>query len=202
MSDDRSLESAPTPKPSQSGPSPEARRRARRIAWLFVAAAAVLLPWIVYLAATLPRRQFDRHYRAAWVGFDIILVWAIIRAAYMAFRVDPRVQFAANATAVLLFVDAWFDVTTSANRSQFFEALLLAFLVEIPAALFSLYLAHSVHRRVLDLASLSVPPPHHYWWRLSRRNRRSRAARSSGSAGDLVDPPQDVVGQLGEDLQG
>jgi hypothetical protein len=151
---------------------PEGRRRAKRLAWLYAAAAVILLPWIVYLAATLPRRQFDRHYRAAWVGFDIILIYAIARTAYMAFRVDPRVQFPATATAVLLFVDAWFDITTSANRAQFFEALVLALLVEIPAAIFSLYVARSVHRRVLDLAHVGIPPPSHFWWRLPLRRRR------------------------------
>ena len=45
--------------------SPESRRRARRMAWLYTVAGIILLPWIVYLAETLPKRQFDRHYRAA-----------------------------------------------------------------------------------------------------------------------------------------
>jgi hypothetical protein len=143
------------------------------MAWLYTAAAVVLLPWIIFLAETLPKRQFDRHYRAAWVGFDIILGWAIIRTAYMAFRLDPRVQFAATATAVLLLVDAWFDVTTSANRAQFFEALLLAMCLEVPAALFSLYLARSVNRRVLELAEVDLPPPRHFWWRVRKKSRRS-----------------------------
>jgi hypothetical protein len=147
------------------------------MAWLYTAAAVALLPWIVYLAETLPKRQFDRHYRAAWVGFDIILGWAIIRTAYMAFRVDPRVQFAATATAVLLFVDAWFDVTTSANRAQFFEALLLAMCLEIPAALFSLYLARSVNRRVLQLAEVALPPPRHLWWRVRKKSNGSEKTR-------------------------
>jgi hypothetical protein len=131
---------------------------------LYTAAAVILLPWIVYLAETLPRRQFDRHYRAAWVGFDLFLIFAIARTAYMAFRVDPRVQFPATATAVLLFVDAWFDIMTSADRSQFFEALVLALLVEIPAAVFSLYLARSVNRRVLELAHVGIPPLGQLWW--------------------------------------
>jgi hypothetical protein len=136
------------------------------MAWLYMAAAVVLLPWIVVLATTLPRRQYDRHYRAAWVGFDIILVLAISRTAYLAFRVDPKVQFPATATAVLLFVDAWFDITTSSNRSQFFEALLLAVLVELPSATFTLYLAHQVNRRVLELANLDrARAPNKRWWR-------------------------------------
>ncbi len=132
------------------------RRRARRMAWLYTAAAVVLLPWIVYLAVTLPRRNLDLHYRAAWVGFDCLLAFAIVRTAYMAFRVDQRVQSPAIATATLLVVDAWFDITTAGNRSQFFEALLLAAFFELPAALFSLYLARQVNRRIWDLAVASA----------------------------------------------
>jgi hypothetical protein len=66
-------------------PSPEVRRRAHRLAWLYTAAVVILLPWIGLLAVTLPRRQFDLHYRVAWVGFDLLLVFAITRTAYMAF---------------------------------------------------------------------------------------------------------------------
>jgi hypothetical protein len=139
----------------------ESRKRARQMAWLYAVAAAVLLPWIGYLAVTLPRRNLDLHYRAAWVGFDILLAVAILRTAYMAFRVDPRVQFPATATAVLLFVDAWFDVSTSGNRSQLFEALVLAGCFEIPAALFSLYLARQANRRVLEYARLTGTIPDH-----------------------------------------
>ena len=57
----------------------------------------------------------------------------------MAFRMDPRVQLPATATATLLIVDAWFDMTTSGGRGQFFEAFVLAVLIEIPAAVFSIY---------------------------------------------------------------
>lgn len=134
------------------------RHRAHRMAWLYTAAAVVLLPWIVYLAVTLPSRNLDRHYRAAWVGFDVLLVVVIVRTAYMAFRVDQRVQFAATATATLLFVDAWFDVTTSNGRGQVLEALVLAVCIEIPAAIFSLYLARQVNRRVLAAADLEGTP--------------------------------------------
>jgi hypothetical protein len=122
------------------------------MAWLYTAAAVALLPWIVYLAVSLPKRNLDLHYRAAWVGFDILLAFAIVRTAYMAFRVDERVQLSATATATLLIVDAWFDVTTSSSRPQFFLALALAAFVEIPAAVFSLYLAHHVNRRVWEMA--------------------------------------------------
>jgi hypothetical protein len=142
------------------------------MAWLYTAAAVALLPWIVYLAATLPKRSLDHHYRAAWVGFDVFLVVVIVRTAYFAFRVDQRVQFAATATATLLFVDAWFDVTTSSGRGQILEALLLAILVEIPAAIFSLYLARQVNLRVLESADLDHSPFGRAGQRQLRRWRR------------------------------
>ena len=127
-------------------------RGERRMAWLYSGAALALVPWIAYLAVTLPKRDLDSHYRAAWVGFDCLLAFVIIRTAYMAFRIDPRVQFPATATATLLLVDAWFDVTTSSGSGATIEAILLAVFLEIPAAVFSLYLARRVSLQVLKLA--------------------------------------------------
>ena len=112
-----------------------------------------LIPWTVYLAVTLPKREVDTHYRGAWVGFDLLLVVAIVLTAYYAFRMDDRVQLPAMATATLLLVDAWFDVITAGGRTATFEALLMALLVEIPAALFSLFLARQVNRHVDELAA-------------------------------------------------
>ncbi len=130
------------------------RRGERRMAWVYTAAAVALMPWIVYLAISLPKRDLDTHYRAAWVGFDLLLVAAIVRTAYLAFRMDPRVQLPATATATLLLVDAWFDVLTAGGRGATLEAILLAAVFEIPAALFTLYLAHRIGRQVFELAHL------------------------------------------------
>jgi hypothetical protein len=157
----------------------EGRRRARRLAWLYTAAAVVLLPWIAFLALSLPRRQFDLHYRAAWVGFDVLLVTVIIRTAYMAFRVDQRVQFAATATATLLIVDAWFDMTTSGSHAQFFEAFVLAVFVEIPAAAFSIYVARQVNRRALEAARLAGSASVGAAPNRSYRRRRSTTTKST-----------------------
>ncbi len=132
------------------------RKGARRMAWLYAAAAVFLVPWIIFLAVTLPGRDIDRHYNLAWVGFDVLLVFAISRTAWYAFHIDPRVQIPAAASATLLIVDAWFDMTTSADRNQFLEAALMAVCIEIPAALFSLYLVRRVNRRLSDLAEFEL----------------------------------------------
>jgi hypothetical protein len=131
---------------------PEVRRRFQRLAWIYLVVAAGLVPWVVYLAITLPRRNLEHHYRTTWVGFDILLVGALATAAYLAFRMDPRVQFPATTAATLLVVDAWFDITTSATRGDTANALLLALFLELPAAAFSLYVARRVSHRVIELA--------------------------------------------------
>ncbi len=122
------------------------------MAWVYAAAGVFLVPWIVFLAVTLPHRDVDSHYNLAWIGFDLLLVFAVIRTAWYAFHIDPRVQIPAVATATLLIVDAWFDVTTSSNRNQVLEAAVMAVCFEIPGALFSLYLVRRVNRQLSDLA--------------------------------------------------
>jgi uncharacterized membrane protein len=111
-----------------------------------------MIPWTVYLAVTLPKRDIDTHYRGAWVGFDLMLVAAIVLTAYFAFKVDTRVQLPATALATLLLVDAWFDVMTAGGRKATATALLMALVVEIPAALFSLWLARRVNHNADRMA--------------------------------------------------
>jgi hypothetical protein len=112
----------------------------RRVARLYVAFAVVLIPWIVYLAATLPRRSVARHYDAAWVGFDCLIVVAVARTAWLAWKGSKAVVIPAVATATLLIADAWFDVLTSTGRDDV-RAVLLALLVELPCAVLSLTIA-------------------------------------------------------------
>ena len=165
----------------------------RRLAWLYLLAAAVLLPWIAYLAVSLPRRSLDVHYRAAWVGFDLLLVVALARTAYMAFKVDARIQLTATAAATLLMVDAWFDVTTSHGRASVLEALVLAALVEIPVALYCLFVARRVSAHVFELAHLeriergATPSPRPETFPGAEEDR-------SRLAGGGVDAGQDVPG--------
>ncbi len=133
---------------------PEVRRRARRLAWIYLFAAALLIFWTVYLALSLPKENLEHHYRLTWVGFDLILALSLYLTAHMAFRLDARVQAPATVAATLLVVDAWFDITTSTSGKAAIEALILALVIELPAAAFTLYVAHRVGRRVRELAHL------------------------------------------------
>jgi hypothetical protein len=131
---------------------PGVRRRARRLAWVYLIVAAGLIVWTVFLALSLPKENLEHHYRLTWVGFDLIEVLAIYLTAHMAFRLDARVVFPATVVATLLVADAWFDITTSTTAQAATQALILALVVELPAAAFSLYVAHRVGRRVRELA--------------------------------------------------
>ena len=134
----------------------QVRHRAHRMALLFSVAGALLIPWTVYLAITLPKREFDTHYRGAWVGFDLLLVGTIVLTAYYAFRVDTRVQLPATATATLLVVDAWFDVMTAGGHRATAQAALMAVCIELPAAIFSLWLARRVNHNADRMARVAL----------------------------------------------
>src|SRR3954447_22698135 len=103
--------------------------------------AVALVPWVVWLAWTLPERSVSAHYRLGWVGFDVLLCGALARTAWLAWRRSPFVVNVASATAALLVVDAWFDVTTSPGGQDLVVSAVTAIGVELPLAVFSLVIA-------------------------------------------------------------
>ena len=114
----------------------------RWVAPLYIVLSVVMLPWIVYLYHSLPQREFSEHYRAAWVGFDALLFGQLARTGIYALntRWQGRVRHHASASATLLVVDAWFDITTSA-RSEVPVSIPEAVLVELPLAALCWWLA-------------------------------------------------------------
>jgi hypothetical protein len=94
-----------------------------------------MLPWIVFLAFTIPQRSRAEHYDLAWIGFDCAM-WVVLAAlAFFALRRHPATGPVAAMASTMLMVDAWFDVTTAADRKQFVTALVLACIAEIPLAI-------------------------------------------------------------------
>lgn len=89
---------------------------ARVVRWAgpaFALFSLILLPWIAYLAYTLPSRQVSADYDIAWADFDIVLLLALASTGYFALRRSRYLATAAAAAAALLVVDAWFDVMTT-----------------------------------------------------------------------------------------
>jgi len=136
----------------RTGPERKSTRRARRVAALYGAGAVVLVGWAAYLGVSLPDRDLARHWNAAWVGLDALIVFSLALTARLAARRDRRVAIPASATAALLVADAWMDVTT-AGRADRGLAILLAVVVELPLAALSFALARRSLRRPARLAS-------------------------------------------------
>lgn len=109
----------------------------RHLPWigvLLAGAAVLLVPWIVYLAFTLPSRALSPNYDIAWAGFDCLLLVSLGATAVAVLRRSRWTAAAAGATAGLLVTDAWFDVVTSPAGAAQVEAIVLAALVELPLA--------------------------------------------------------------------
>jgi hypothetical protein len=121
-------------------------RPPRWMAPLFALLAAGTIPWTVYLSLTLPDHARTHNYRLAWVGFDVLLIGAMLLTAFLAWRGRPLAGQAAGCTATMLIVDAWFDVTTS-GRHDVGMAVVLAVAVELPLAALCAWIALRVQRQ-------------------------------------------------------
>lgn len=125
----------------------------RWIGPLFMSLSVVLLAWIVYLSISLPEHAIARHYNVSWIGFDIFLVLSMGRTAWLAFHERRQVELSAVATATLLIVDAWFDVTTAQPGWPLAQAILLAVFAELPTAALAIYISRRVERLTGGIAA-------------------------------------------------
>jgi hypothetical protein len=98
-------------------------------------AAATLVPWIGYLATSLPMRHVAHHWRLTWVGFDVALVSVFTASAVAARRRSKLLPDLLVVAGVLLLCDAWFDLATAATGRDVTVAALEAFTVEGPLAI-------------------------------------------------------------------
>jgi len=115
---------------------------------VLVLASVVLVPWTLVLAYRLPARHTSHHWDVAWVGFDVALAAALGATAWSVARRSPWAPSAAAVAATLLLCDAWFDVVLANGRGEQVEAGLEAGLVEIPLALFCLWIARDAEHTV------------------------------------------------------
>jgi uncharacterized membrane protein len=113
----------------------------RWIAPLLVLGAVLLVPWTLVLAYRLPARHTTQHWDVAWVGFDIALAAALAATGWAVARRSEWAPAAAAIAATLLLSDVWFDNVLANSREEHVEAALEAVLVEVPLALFCVWLA-------------------------------------------------------------
>jgi hypothetical protein len=97
--------------------------------------------WTVYLAVALPRHYVANHWDVAWVGLDVAQVVMLAASAWAAWRRNTLLVMFATASATLLTIDAWFDVTT-ARHGDLLQSIVLAGSIEVPTALVLYWVAY------------------------------------------------------------
>ena len=167
MSEPQSPTGVPTPAPV-SAP--------RWASHLFVALGAVLVPWTLWLAATLPERHVARNFDVAWSGFDIALAVSLIATGYGLFRGAAWTQGVAAAAATLLVCDAWFDFLMSSPGAERMMALAMAVFAELPVAVACAMIAFRASSNAAQ-AHRAQAVMHRVW-----RRRAAPAAAADASA--------------------
>lgn len=104
----------------------------RHLGRLLTGAGLAMIPWLFVLAATLPARTTAAHWSTVWVGLDSLEAFGLIGTGLLLRRRDPRASLTSAATAVLLAVDAWFDVLTAAPGADRLTAITMAAGAELP----------------------------------------------------------------------
>ncbi|MEV5840195.1 hypothetical protein [Nocardia sp. NPDC052112] len=148
-------------------PRPELLRLYRRIRLGAMAGGSLaMIPWIVYLALTLPTQYHARNWSTVWVGFDVLLVAMMAATAYLGGRHRQLVMLPAFGTGLLLLVDAWFDIMTADARDVWISVG-TAVLAEIPLGILQigsalllfrfLILAHPLHDPARSPWRMKVP---------------------------------------------
>jgi hypothetical protein len=112
---------------------------------VFGAIGIVLLPWGLWLAASLPGHHETDHWNVAWSGFDVGLAVAFLLTAVAAWRRSPWISAAAAATGTLLIVDAWFDVVLE-SHGELRLSVLTAVSAELPLAALCFWIAYRTER--------------------------------------------------------
>jgi hypothetical protein len=118
--------------------------------WGLLTAAAVLLSWMAVLGTTLPTTASAQHWRAAWIGLDVMETTALAVTGWLVLRRDVRVRMAASAAAAFLLADAWFDITTAQPTWDVLQATMLALFVELPLMALCAALAVTAPRWCVD----------------------------------------------------
>lgn len=114
------------------------------IGLLYTVGSLILVPWVIWLAESLPTHHLERHYDAAWVGLDIGIMIMLLITGFLASKKSRFVILTASAIGTLLIVDVWFDIISSKPGSEMTEAIVLALLVELPLAFISYFLAYKI----------------------------------------------------------
>jgi hypothetical protein len=130
---------------------------------VFGAIGILLVPWTIWLSASLPPHHLAHRWDLAWTGFDIGLALCFAGTAFAAWRRSPWVGALAAATGTLLLADAWFDVVLESRGAELREAILEAVFAELPVAALCFWIAYRTERFLslaVDVALGREDPSH------------------------------------------
>jgi len=111
---------------------------------VFIILSAILLPWTIYLGATLPTHHLSTHWDIIWTGLDAALILMLFTTGIFAYIKSRWIAITSSTVGSLLLVDAWFDVMSERRGLQLHEAIILAIFFELPLAFTSYYIAYRV----------------------------------------------------------
>jgi len=124
-----------------------------------------LVPWIVFLSASLPTTYVAQNWSATWIGFDALLVALMATTAILGWQRRQLLLLTAFATGVLLVCDAWFDIVTAQPGDRWLS-IATAIFGELPLA--AILIVGALRLLHLPAARLWVlqPGTHLLQWRI------------------------------------
>ena len=149
------------------------------------AGSLFLVPWLVFLSATLPATSSGGAWRTVWVGFDVALVVAFVVTVMTVWLRRQVAVIALVITSTLLTCDVWFDVCLSWGTAEHWGSVAAA-LVELPVAiLLATSAALSMRRSFTVIAQLrgQDPTPVPLWRQPMIHFVPTRSEQGNGSAG-------------------
>jgi hypothetical protein len=126
--------------------------------WVVVLYAAMgvgLVPWAVWLGASLRPDHTTDRWDVVWTGFDLGLAVAFVLTAIAAWRRSPWLGALAATSGTLLLVDAWFDIVLESHREDIRTAIFEAVFAEIPVAIFCYWIAYRTERFLAQAVNIA-----------------------------------------------
>ena len=77
-----------------------------------------LLPWTLWLSASLQPHHVTNRWDLAWSGFDSGLALLLLATAFAAYRARPGSRRLAATLGTLLITDAWFDIVLESHADE------------------------------------------------------------------------------------
>lgn len=140
---------------------PEVLLRMRRIRLgLVVGGLLVMVPWIGYLAASLPQKYVAHNWPVTWIGFDVLLMSFMAATAVFGYFRRHLLLLTGFTTGVLMICDVWFDLLT-AKPEDAWLSVITGMLIEVPMAF--LLIGGALRLLRVSLTRLLVDPEIPLW---------------------------------------